>query len=160
MKCCECNSWAILITLYFLHNFWMGTIRFFQPCLVMGLTHKHKTRLERIARDKHASLLGPFISYVKVVMSTAPCLLANIRPAWKGLPGTNTLAYFEPLTVRESVTTFTSGAKAIDLLQISKDVCIQQPFEPSPLFVGWVMGKYITREEHLYCMMYSRVIFE
>jgi hypothetical protein len=28
-----------------------------------GITHKHLTRLERPARNKHSSLLGPFVSY-------------------------------------------------------------------------------------------------
>jgi hypothetical protein len=30
-----------------------------------GLTHKHKSRLEQPARNKHSSLLGPFICYEK-----------------------------------------------------------------------------------------------
>jgi hypothetical protein len=28
-----------------------------------GLTHTHLTRLEKVARDKHTSLLGTFINY-------------------------------------------------------------------------------------------------
>jgi hypothetical protein len=28
-----------------------------------GLLHKHWTRLERLARDKHSSLIGTFLSY-------------------------------------------------------------------------------------------------
>jgi len=28
-----------------------------------GLAHKHVTRLERLARDKHFSLLGTFVNY-------------------------------------------------------------------------------------------------
>ncbi len=28
-----------------------------------SLTHKHYTRLERFAKDKHSSLFGPFVSY-------------------------------------------------------------------------------------------------
>jgi hypothetical protein len=30
-----------------------------------GLTHKHYTRLERVAKDKYSSLLGPFVSYAE-----------------------------------------------------------------------------------------------
>ncbi len=28
-----------------------------------GLTHKHKTRLDRLAKDKHSNLLGNSINY-------------------------------------------------------------------------------------------------
>jgi hypothetical protein len=30
-----------------------------------GLTHKHSTRPERLERDAHSSLLGPFVNYVR-----------------------------------------------------------------------------------------------
>jgi hypothetical protein len=32
-------------------------------CSTLGLTHKHRTRLERRAKDKHSSLLQQFINY-------------------------------------------------------------------------------------------------
>jgi hypothetical protein len=44
---------AVFRTLHFLCDFWMGEISFIV----------FYTRLERLARDKHSSLLRPFISY-------------------------------------------------------------------------------------------------
>ncbi len=32
-----------------------------------GLTRKHDTRLERLARDKNSSLLGTFVSYEEIM---------------------------------------------------------------------------------------------
>jgi hypothetical protein len=52
------------------------------PPLAPGLIHKH--RLERLARSKHSSLLRRRLA-----------LPTNIRPGWKGLPGANTLAYYD-----------------------------------------------------------------
>jgi len=38
----------------------------------------------------------PREEHLKVVsLGQAPALLANIRLGWKGLPGTNTLAYYK-----------------------------------------------------------------
>ncbi len=31
--------------------------------IVPGKTHKHKTRMERLAKDKHSSLLQKFVTY-------------------------------------------------------------------------------------------------
>jgi hypothetical protein len=51
---------AIFKKLHFLHK------------LQMGPMHKrHYTRLERLDRDKHSSLLGPFVSYDEI-LNTAP----------------------------------------------------------------------------------------
>jgi hypothetical protein len=36
-----------------------------------GLTHKHKTKPERLARDKHFSLFSPFVSYVGKMLVNA-----------------------------------------------------------------------------------------
>ncbi len=33
-------------------------------CSTLGLTHEHQTRLERLAKDKHSSLLQQFINYI------------------------------------------------------------------------------------------------
>ncbi len=30
-----------------------------------GVTHKHKAKLERLARDKHSILFGPYVNYYK-----------------------------------------------------------------------------------------------
>ncbi len=35
-----------------------------------GLTHKHQTRLERLARDKHSSLLRTFVNYSRKSYTT------------------------------------------------------------------------------------------
>jgi len=37
-----------------------------------GLTPKHLTKLEKLARDKQSSLSGPFVSCEKNVVNTAP----------------------------------------------------------------------------------------
>ncbi len=37
-----------------------------------GLTHKHKTRLERLAKDKHLSLLQKSVNYGRKKFSTRP----------------------------------------------------------------------------------------
>jgi hypothetical protein len=34
-------------------------------------------------------------------LGSAPALLANIRPGWKGLPGTSTLAHYDHLSIRD-----------------------------------------------------------
>ncbi len=47
----------------------------------------------------------------------APALLASIRVGWNGLPGTNTLAYYEHLTITsiKSFIRFGPGANVIKL---------------------------------------------
>ncbi len=90
-----------------------------------GLTHVDQNRLERVARDKHSSLLQKFVNYghkivlqyrhpraypMKLLRSLECLSLAhfraplqgrilalptNIRLGWKGLPGKNTIAYYE-----------------------------------------------------------------
>ncbi len=52
----------------------------------------HYTGLERLSRDKYSNLFGPFVSYDD---NEVPALLSSIMLGWKGLPGTNTLAYYE-----------------------------------------------------------------
>ncbi len=51
----------------------------------------------------------------------APALIANIRPWWKGLPGTNTLAYYEHLQIMDvkSLITFAPGGNLIMLFSSS-----------------------------------------
>jgi hypothetical protein len=75
--------------------------------------------LKRLARDKNSSLFGLFVSgeekkvynienrlecfTTKNIVNIRACLnsefLANISQSWKGLPGTNTLAYLASLSV-------------------------------------------------------------
>ncbi len=62
----------------------------------------NKTRLKRLANDKHSSLLGPFVRYSQhqnffELMNGANKLEYYITNDWKGLPGTNTLAYYDNL---------------------------------------------------------------
>ncbi len=52
MKYCEYGPQDVFITLHFIPNLRMGP----SECYI-------KTRLEKLARDKHSSLLGPFIGY-------------------------------------------------------------------------------------------------
>jgi hypothetical protein len=104
------------------------------------LTHKHRTRLERLARDKHSSLLQTFLDYDRkkfcnsetcgqcyktfMVVNTFLVLHfygrllvspANIRPSWKGFSGTNALAYYEKLqlTAVKSFITLAPGGRDI-----------------------------------------------
>jgi hypothetical protein len=69
-----------------------------------GLTRKNNTRLERLVRDKHSSLLQTFlipeltrVKHLQVLYSKFKLLASpeNTRLGWKGFPGTNTLAYYE-----------------------------------------------------------------
>ncbi len=71
----------------------------------------HYTQLEWLARDKHSSLFGPFISYEEnEVLHYSRNLIHNTlfssynmngfnelecykKIGWKGLPGTNTLTF-------------------------------------------------------------------
>jgi hypothetical protein len=69
-------------------------------------------RLERLARDKHSSLLRKSANYGRnklydtgprglcfkgALLGKNPALHANIRVGWKALPGTNALAYYKNL---------------------------------------------------------------
>ncbi len=47
-----------------------------------------------LVRDKHFSLLDPFVSYAKMDYCDAPWPYSQIRLALKGFQRTNTLAYF------------------------------------------------------------------
>ncbi len=78
-------------------------------------TNKHWTKLERLARDEHSSLLQTFLNYARksfLTLGPGTCtvklitaviygfrnmverLSLNTRLDWKGLPATNTLAYY------------------------------------------------------------------
>jgi hypothetical protein len=70
-------------------------------------------------------------------------LPAIIRLGWKGLPGTNTLAYYENslITDRKSFITLGPGGNVIKLFSFITDdarvfVLVGNPFQPSLMIVG------------------------
>jgi hypothetical protein len=52
----QLGTWAVFTTLHFLQNLQMGPIS----------KALHYTRLERLTRDEHSSLLDPFESYEEI----------------------------------------------------------------------------------------------
>ncbi len=54
---------------------------------------------------------APFICFT---LGWAPCLNTNIRLGWKGLPGTNTLAYYEnsSITAVKGFITLAPGSRS------------------------------------------------
>ncbi len=61
----------------------------------------HFTRLERLAKDEHLSLVSPFVSYVFTrlhFLTNSPNKLeCYIKQSWKDLLGTNALTYWTHL---------------------------------------------------------------
>ncbi len=85
------------------------------------LTCKQQTRLQKLAVDKHSSLLRKFVNdghksfvtfgpgaciikLITAIIYSFPnkleCLSINTRLGWKGMPGTNTQAYYRNRKLR------------------------------------------------------------
>ncbi len=71
--------------------------------LFTAVVTNFRNKLERFSLASFFSLVQCLCirSYLKgASLGQAPALRANIRQGWKGLPGTNTLAYYDNLQIR------------------------------------------------------------